>query len=180
MGSEMCIRDRPGNRLASNEEVTVFESVFNPETNLVENVTTIERQITFADWDETDDAANLARLDEVPREVAYLWAGDDPVVTLIPSQADYWDSFLRISGWTQIRPDDISFFDITPDGEWFFLQAAAFADNAGRLGPADDFATVWKFVVQQEFADPANMVVNEALTPKIESVLQLFDFLGNA
>ena len=177
---DITIAPQPGDRLASNERVTVNSPIFNPETSLIENVVTTERQIRFADWDETDDAANLDRLEEIPREVSFLWSGDDPVVTLIPSQTDFWDSFLRISGWTQDRPDDISFFNTTPDGEWFYLQSATFVNDNGRLSPEDDFATVWQFVVEQEFADPNNVVVNEALTPKIESVEQLFAFLGNA
>lgn len=153
---------------------------FNPESLVIENVETIERQISFADWDESDDAANLARLEQISREVAFLWAGPDPVVTLLPSQPDIWNGFLRISGWTQTRPDDISFFDVTPDGEWFYLQSSTFADPAGQLSPEDDFATVWQFVIDNEFADPANVVVNESLIPKIEAVNQLFEFLGNA
>jgi len=156
-------------RLASNESVIVNTPLFNPETSLTENVATTERQIRFAEWDETDDAANLLRLEEVPREVAFLWAGEEPIATLVPSQSEFWNNFLQISGWTQDRPDDISFFNTTPDGEWFYLQTATFADADGALSPQDDFATVWQFVIEQEFADPNNVVVNDALTPKIEA-----------
>ena len=175
---ELTIAPQPGGRLATNEEVVIFESEFNPETQLIEGEAIIERQITFADWDETDEAENLARLNEVPREVAFLWAGPDPVVDLIPTQTDYWNSFLRISGWTQTRPDDISFFDVTPDGEWFFLQGAEFVSEAGQLGPEEDFATVWQFVVQQANAEPNNVVVNDSLIPKVESIENLFALLG--
>ena len=169
-----------GSRLASNESVIVNTPLFNPETSLTENVATTERQIRFAEWDETDDAANLLRLEEVPREVAFLWAGEEPIATLVPSQSEFWNNFLQISGWTQDRPDDISFFNTTPDGEWFYLQTATFADADGALSPQDDFATVWQFVIEQEFADPNNVVVNDALTPKIEAVTQLFSILGNS
>lgn len=177
---ETTIAPQLGDRLASNQEVIVNVTFFNPETSLIENAETIERQITFADWDETDAAANLARLEEIPREISFLWSGDDPAITLDPSQSDYWNSFLRLSGWTQTRPDDIEFFDVTPDGEWFFLRSATFADDSGRLSPEDDFATVWQFIIEQEFVDPADVVVNEFLTPKIEAVTDLFTLLGNA
>ena len=177
---ETTIAPQGGGRLATNQQVNFVDLVFNPETSQVESVVRSERRITFAEWDETDAAANLARLDEVPREVAFMWASAEPITTLLPLQADFYDSFLLISGWTQTRPDDanIRFFDVTPNGSHFFLQAATFAEPAGRLSPEDDFATVWKFVVQQAFADPEDQFEPEFLVPKLESVDQFFTLLS--
>ena len=175
---ETTIAPQDGGRLAISQEVDFTDLVLNSETNQFDPVVFTERRITFAEWDETDVEANLARLDEVPREVAFMWAGAEPITTLIASQAGYWDSFLRLSGWTQNRPDPITFFDVTPDGESFYLRAAIFAEDAGRLSPEEDFATMWKFIVQQEFAEPDDVVVNDELIPKLESVNQFFSILG--
>ena len=171
------IAPQPGGRLATNVQVNINELQLNPVTNNLDSVTLSERQITFAEWDETDAEANLARLNEVPREVAFMWAGAEPITALLPLQADYWDSFLLLSGWTQTRPDPIEFFEVTPDGSHFYLSATEFAEDAGTLSPEEDFATLWKFIVQQEFADPADVVENELLIPKLESVNQFFTFL---
>ena len=176
---ESTIAPQPGGRLASNEQVDFVELEFNPATNQFDSVVQSERRITFAEWDETDASANLVRRDEVPREVAFMWAGPEPITALLPLQADYWDSFLLLSGWTDVRPDNIEFFDVTPGGENFYLRSSTFAEDAGRLSPEDDFATVWKFVVQQAFTDPANQVRPEFLIPKLESVDQFFTLLSS-
>ena len=176
---EATIAPQPGDRLAINEQVDFVELEFNPESGQVESVTRSERRITFAEWDETDESANLVRRDEVPREVAFMWAGPEPITALLPLQADYWGSFLLLSGWTDVRPDPIEFFDVTPDGSNFYLQSSTFAEDAGRLSPEDDFATVWKFVVQQAFTDPANQVRPEFLIPKLDSIDQFFTLLSS-
>ena len=181
---DATLATQSGGRLATNEQATFFDIVFNPQTNTFDSVEISERRITFGDWDETDAAANVARLDEVPREIAFVWAGAEPITALIPLQVGYWDSFLQLSGWTQERPDDITFFDVTPDAEWFYLQSAPFADAAGTLSPEDDFATMWKLIIQNQFADPAapvdpaNPINDEALIPKLASVDQFFALLG--
>ena len=177
---ELTIAAEPGGRLATNEEVSFFDVELNPNTNQFDSVERIERRISFAEWDETDDAANLARLIEVPREVALMWAGPEPITALLPLQAGYWDSFLQISGWTETRPDDIAFFDVTPDGEEFFLRSAAFVEDAGMLSSDQDFATTWKFIVQQAFAAPSDVVpIDDALISKLASVDRFFALLGS-
>ena len=175
---QTTIAPQAGGRLATNQEVSITELEFNPDTAQVDAFTLSERQITFAEWDETDDAANLARLDEVPREVAFMWADAEPITAVLPRQAGFYDNFLLISGWTEDRPDNIEFFDVTPDGSHFYLQAAPFAEPAGTLSPEEDFATTWKLAVQQ-FASGTGGTNNGSLVPKLASVDQFFTLLSS-
>ena len=174
---EATLPPQTGGRLATSEQVSVFETVVSP-IGVIETLETTERQITFAEWDETDADANLVRLDEVPREVAFMWAGAEPITALIPSQAAVWSRFLSLSGWTPTRPDPIAPFEVTPDGEFFYFRSATFAEDAGTLSPEEDFATMWKLLVQQDNANPDDVVINEQLIPKIESVDNFFELLG--
>jgi Ca2+-binding RTX toxin-like protein len=194
------------NRLAVNELVTTTTNVFNPVTLELEKVVTTVREITIADWDEsvTDqdradaqaevdaagsgdvgaialakaEARNTARTDEVPRELAYVWASEEAVVAVISSQGDYWNSFLRVSGWTQTRPDPIGFFDTSGDAMWWFLQTSAFAEADSTQNPEADFATIWKFKMQQLYAEPTDVVVRPELESKLERVDDLFSRLS--
>ena len=173
------IAPQPGGRLATNQVVDGTSLVPNAETGLIEPIEFTRRTITFAEWDETDAEANLVRLDEVPREVAFMWAAAEPIAALVPSQAGFYDRFLRLSGWTQDRPDNIEFFEVTPDGSNFYLRSAPFAEDAGTLSPEEDFATLWKLFVQQEFAVTDEVVDNGSLIPKLETVDQFFTLLGS-
>lgn len=176
---ETTITPPEAGRAAQNELVTVSKQVLNPTTLQLETVTVQERQISFGDWDESDAALNTIHVDEVPREMSYLWAGETNVQTVFSSQGDFWNSFTRITGWTTQRPEAIEFYDVSPDGNWFFLKSVAFAEEAGKVSPTEDFATMWKFVIQEQFAVPGEGANRPELTPKFEKVDELFALLGS-
>ena len=159
-------------RVGTNELVTITEQVFNPDTGQVETVTTMERQISFADWDETDTAMNDLYTSEVPREMAHTWASSEAISAVLPSQGSYWTEFLLLSGWTQTMPDDIQFYDTSLDDQWFFRLDSLFVEEFSKTNPVEDFASVWKL-----YFDPDAAAEQAVLINKINKVDDLFTML---
>ena len=159
-------------RVGTNELVTITEQVFNPVTQQVETVTRMERQLSFAEWNENDSAMNARYTAEIPREMAHTWASSEAITTVLPNQGSYWSSFLLFSGWTQTRPDDIQFYDVSLDDNWFFRKDALFVEEFSKTNPVEDFASVWKL-----YFDPAGAAERVRLVTKISKLDSLFSML---
>ena len=159
-------------RVGTNELVTLTEQVFNPVTQQVETVTRMERQLSFAEWNENDASMNARYTAEVPREMAHTWATSEAITAVLPNQGSYWSSFLLFSGWTQTRPADIQFYDVSLDSEWFFRKDALFVEEFSKTNPAEDFASVWKL-----YFDPAGAAERSRLVTKISKLDSLFSML---
>lgn len=159
-------------RIATNELVSITEQVYNPDTDTVETIEFMERQHSFGDWDETDTALNDRYTAEIPREIAHNWASSEAITAVLPSQGSYWFSYLLLSGWTQTRPDDIQFFDVSLDDEWYFRLDALFVEDFSTTNPVEDFASVWKL-----YFDPDAAAEKDRLVTKISQVDDLFTML---
>ena len=146
--------------------------MYNPDTDQVETITTRERQLSFADWDETDTAMNDLYTEEIPREIAHNWASSEAITAVLPSQGSYWSSYLLQSGWTPDLPVDIQFYDVSLDNQWYFRLDALFAEDFSTTNPVEDFASVWKLYFDPDAAAEQAILVN-----KISQVDDLFNML---
>ena len=72
-----------GPRVAENVLAQTSETQFNPDTGEFELITTFERQITFADWDETSAAENEIRVLELPREIGHNWNSPEEILSVL-------------------------------------------------------------------------------------------------
>ncbi len=158
--------------IATNELIPRQSLALNAETGTFELVTTHERTYTFGDWDEQDESAQELRTSQLPGLIARNWASTEAISSVIPSQGSYWNSFLQLSGWTQERPDPISFFEISQDNAWWFLRTARFADSTSTENPQSDFASTWNLYFR-----PGADADRVRLVNKINRVDQLFEFL---
>ena len=134
--------------------------------------TKLERQITFGNWDELNQATNDLYTSEIPREIAYIWAGPDAVANVFPSQAAYWGGWLQLSGWQTERPDPVTFFEVSGDNQWWYLKTSKFATEYGKHNPDADFGTTWKLYFQEDSELEQARLVN-----KIRKVDDLFTML---
>jgi hypothetical protein len=79
--------------IASNALVPVDTQVRNPVTGDLETQTILERRLTFGNWDEFNTATNDFYIAEIPRVMAYTWAGPEAVPNVLPTQTSYWEQF---------------------------------------------------------------------------------------
>ena len=92
---------------------------------------------------------------------------------MIPSQTSFYDRFTIISGWTDERPEDIAFFDISRDNEWYYFANAEFLEDHARTNPTEDFSSIWKLY----FDDNASALDRQRLVSKVNILDQLFSQL---
>ena len=126
--------------------LTTLEEIITPTVNLatndVVNITSLERQYVFGDWNENDAAANALRSLEVPRAIAIAWASTDAIETVVPNSNQIFNRFMSLSQWRTTRNGD--FFRVSEDGEFFYRRDASFADDTGRINPTQDWASAWE------------------------------------
>jgi hypothetical protein len=160
-------------RVGENELVEVERQVIDPATGKVVTITILERQLTFGNWDELNQATNEFYTAEIPREMAYTWAGPEAVVNVLPNQGSYWNSFLLLSGWTQERPDAIEFYDISGDNQWWFLKSAKFATDFSKLNPDADWSTAWRLYFEPDSAVEQTRLLNKMI--KIDDLFSMLE-----
>lgn len=163
-------------RVGNNTLATINEEVFNPATGLIDVTTRQEHQIQFGDWDEFNTDLNNLHIAEVLREVGYNWASTAAVSAVLPNQAAYFNSFIGVSGWTSNRPAEnaISFYDVSPDGRWFFFRTALMTDQLARTNPSSDFASTFQFSINP-FIDST---VKAPFVEKLSRIEDLFSRLN--
>ncbi|MDB4766724.1 hypothetical protein OAG71_03445, partial [bacterium] len=125
--------------------LTTLDEIITPTINLetgdVVNITSLERQYVFGDWNENDAAANALRAAEVPRAIAIAWASTDAIETVVPNNNQIFNRFIALSQWQSTRGD---FFRVSEDGTAFYRQDASFADETGRINEMQDWASAWQ------------------------------------
>ena len=105
--------------------------------------------------------------------MAHTWASTESVGAVLPRQVGYWASFENLSGWTQTRPEDILFYEISGDNDWWVLQNALMVEEFSKYNPSEDFASVWKL-----YFDPnGSSTERQRLVSKITKVDDLFTML---
>ena len=149
--------------------LTTLEENITPTINLetgdVVNITTLERQYVFADWNEGDAAANELRSIEVPRAIAIAWASTDAIETVVPNSNQLFNRFVQLSEWRTTRNGD--FFRVSEDGQFFYRRDASFADDTGRINPTQDWASAWELFFSPEIENPETPVDPEdTFTPE--------------
>lgn len=130
--------------------------------------TTYRREIHFADWDETNAWWNDQFERVAIHELGHNWDGDLELTTVSSSFNGVWNQFLGLSGWTDANPNS-SDYTQSLDGEWWYLNSAAFVWNYGRSNPHEDMSTLWEYY----FIDyPENHD-----RPDLQSKIDLLDFI---
>ena len=163
-----------GPRIATNALVEVMENSTDPITGQLVTETRIERHLTFAEWNDADEALNAFYSAEIPREVAHSWAGQDAIPNVASELTAYWNQFLNISGWTQDRPDDILFFELSGDNMWWYQANAEFAQDYARTNPTADWTTAWRLYFQDDDASANDKL---RMISKMNKIDQLFERL---
>ncbi len=131
------------------------------------------REIRIAEWDESDAWMNDQFASVCAHEIGHNWDGELELQTLSAAAGQLWNSFLALSGWQESNPGGGT-HQQSLDGEWWYLQNAAFHDSYGRTNPFEDFATTWEL-----FFDPNASAGNQQLMAAKLAVLdQLMALLG--
>lgn len=159
-------------RLGTNVLQVFTDQEYNPATGQYESVVRYERQITFADWNEFDTSLNDLHISEIPREFGHNWAGSEEISGVLSSMAATWNHFTELSSWQQERPDNVQFFSVSGDNNWWYRKTTDFADGLGNWNPSEDWGGAWELYFSANSAAEQEHVMN-----KIEVVDQLFEAL---
>ncbi len=149
-------------------EFTTFQT--DPATGQRVDVTNFERRILFADWDESDSAANELRTLEVPRAISLAWVPIESVTAVVPSASQTFNRFTQLSAWRTTPAGD--FFRSSEDNMFFYREDAVFADETGRINPTQDWASAWQLAFT-----PGQTTDNVGLISKLSVLDQLFTAL---
>lgn len=157
--------------VATNALVSVTNQVYDPATGQIVPVTVLERQITIGEWDEFDVPASNELLQGLPQVMAYTWAGPDAVPSVLPNDSSWWAQWRLLSGWTDTFPNQIQFYEVSGDNNWWYLKSAEFAADDSTFNPDTDWATSWTLYFND---DPAADGDKARLLNKMNKVDELF------
>lgn len=130
---------------------------------------TYDREIRFAEWDETSTYWNGVYESTVGHELAHNWDSDLELTTFNSAWTGRWADFLALSGWTDSNPNDPQNYTLSGDGTWWYLSNSSFAETYGQTNPYEDSATIWEYYFSgQSTQDPG-------LQAKLDWLDQLFD-----
>jgi len=106
---------------------------------------TYEREIHFADWDESSSWYNSQYSLVAVHELGHNWDSELELETISPSAGQLWNSFVAVSDWRDVNPNQPgSFFESLDSNHWF-ASSSFFADEYGQTNPREDFATIWEY-----------------------------------
>jgi predicted Zn-dependent protease with MMP-like domain len=131
-----------------------------------------DREIRIVDWDESSQWYNDQFVMTTIHEIGHNWDSDLELESVAPVLGDVWESFLAISGWTDVNPNNSS-YTLSSDGQWWYLNDASFAENYGRSNPYEDLATMWEYLFT---TDPADY--DPDLQPKLDIYSTVFSLLS--
>lgn len=131
--------------------------------------TTYTRTIEVADWNETNPQYNQMLISTVVHEVGHCWDSQKEIAAVRPVVQGLWGTFLARSGWTQSQPPNLTLYNRSADGKWWYLKTAEFARSYGRHNPYEDWSTVWEHSVFLP-----NQPVGTNLLSKINTIRALF------
>ena len=134
-------------------------------------VTTYDRELMFAEWDENNLTANDQMKYSLVHEVGHSWDSSEEIANRLSGQGGLWTNFLALSGWRNTNPNSNS-YTVSGDGQWWYLNTAEFARSYSRYSPREDWSTVWEI-----YFDPSKAADRTRIASKVAIVTQLFDLL---
>ncbi len=134
---------------------------------------TYEREIHFADWDESSSWYNSQYSLVAVHELGHNWDSEEELATISANASQLWGNFLAISDWRDVNPNSPAGFTQSLDTNHWFANSSSFAENYGQTNPREDFATIWEYFFNSD-ADPA---LATALQPKLSVLNSLFALL---
>ncbi len=138
-------------------------------TRTVGGVTSYDRSINFAEWDENNTGLmNFYRFVAV-HEIGHSWDSVAEINNRLPGQGTRWSSFLAASSWRSTNPNSSNYLR-SGDGAWWYLKTARFARSYGTTNPYEDWSTVWEVVL-----DPAQSGNLAVIANKVSIVNQLWN-----
>lgn len=143
-GNNLLLKDtRTDNPIVFQKAVTLPPSLHLGQ-NTYDDVA-MERVISFETFDHRDeDVMETVRL-EVIREMAFNWADDLSISSVLPDQSNFFSEFEALSSWTSGPVEDESQFLLSDDGSQYYSVNANFADDAlATFNSREDFASIWR------------------------------------
>ena len=125
------------------------------------------------DWNEKDPTYNGFLISTIVHEVGHNWDSTTEIGTAAPALQSVWTAFLKLSGWTATQPSNLTLYNRSTDGHWWYLKTAEFARSYGRANPCEDWSTVW-----ERYAFPQNQAAGRILLQKFANVRSLYSGLA--
>jgi len=136
-------------------------------------VTTYDRVIKFADWDEKNGPIDDTRVLAFVHELAHNFDHDfELAANPHVSQANY-TAFTNLSGWRKQQTN--SNYVRSLDGQWWYHKNAQFYRSYSKINPSEDWATVWELKFNKDADLPSS---SSNLGRKLASVNAFFDRLS--
>ncbi|MEY3226093.1 MAG: Bifunctional hemolysin/adenylate cyclase precursor [Planctomycetota bacterium] len=134
---------------------------------------TYEREIHFADWDELSSWYNSQYSLVAVHELAHNWDSEQELETISPGAGQLWNSFIAVSDWREVNPNQPGNFLQSLDGNHWYASSSSFAEEYGQTNPREDFATIWEYF----FNPNADAGLASSLQPKTNVLNSLFSML---
>ncbi len=120
-----------------------------------------DREIRFADWNETADSNNVLMQSIAIHEIAHNWDQESELTTASGTLAGWTTGFRNLSHWSGPY-----------NGNWHHTHNASFASDYGKTDPFEDVATTWQYVFSGKTTN------DPKLQTKLDHVNTLFDKLS--
>ena len=137
----MLLRDTLGN-----DDVTLVKFA-NLGGEVAVNVFDGTREIHVVDFDEQSQHA-VGQVNELVVR-AFGNSFDTPEELAAIGEAGSWESFLELSSWTDVNPEDSSYSQ-SFDGLWWYDFLTEFVDYKSETNPHEEFAGVFQVAVLDE------------------------------
>lgn len=160
---------------AALNQLAIYEQQeLNPATGQWETVGyDYERELHFADWDESSSWYNSQYALVAVHEIGHNWDSELELETISAGAGQLWNEFIGISDWRDENPNLPDSFTQSLAGNHWYLSSAVFAEDYGKTNPREDFATAWEYYFNPG-ADPG---IAGGLTPKLAILTNLFSRL---
>ena len=113
----------------------------------VNGITTYDRVIQFADWDENNAPSDDLRVLAFIHELAHNFDNDFELAANPNVSPALFESFIALSNWrgNQLNSNYVQ----SQDGQWWYHNASQFYRSYSTTNPSEDWATIWEM-----FFDP--------------------------
>lgn len=144
-----------GGKSAQNNLFYTKERFFNEEKSRFEQRTVANREIVFADWDDSDSAINLERVSTTMNMMAKNYDSVNELRNIDAEANQRWANFVNTSNWTDQFPNNPFDYQISQDGLWWYTVDSSFASSTGNFNPSEDWSTIWEhyFAVSRTSSD---------------------------
>jgi hypothetical protein len=115
--------------------------------------TTYTREIRFSEWNEASEPHNGAAVLALVHEIGHNF-DDDFELSATPNNGPWvFTHFKSLSGWTDTNPNS-PLYNISQDGQWWYLDSAQFYRSYSTLNPYEDWATIWELYFDETATPP--------------------------